>query len=555
MSSTSPINFAELKQLISQSKTRQALDSLAAQLFGTQHTAYQNELILISNNLKQLERAKRIDILNFQDYTTKANQINESLLSLINNLEAGKKLKPSKQIKLFPFWKIALLLAGLFMVVLGVIGGGVYYLLNQSDEGPQESDWVCPDFKEDARFKVLVLPFHDHLPDELPTAPHKSITSHLNAFCSSKNMDAQVSRLQNDGQVSALAEESETAPYIEKCSPDMVIWGRIGMNQKQLAVSTRFFITDPVKFERIAESQSSGMENTVLQSFHFDHHFSKATKHIEKIFQLIFDFRNENFAAVVESADQLPNMSSDTINSEANVLFAYMVAQSHEKLNNPKAAIEAYTKVLAINPTESLALNNRASLNMQKQQYGTALVDLSMLINLQKADYEVYEKRAKANEELGNLGAAKDDLKEAAEKCPESRKPQIKQNIRRIDLQIREIHVPPASPGGSLAPATSADQASTFNRIGDYQMAERTSADALHAQPNNQLATQELIKAKFQQNSGITITQLKQDPQLQNIDKATLQSFNNPIFETIIQNEETTRFRKLRANTTIKRIQ
>lgn len=101
---------------------------------------------------------------------------------------------------------------------------------------------------------------------------------------------------------------------------------------------------------------------------------------------------------------------------------------SHKK----QAAIEAFSKVLEIDPRNSVAYNNRATVKLMKGDPAGALPDINRAIELAPKNADFYCTRAKIRHSLGDDESAVDDLDEAIDLNP--REPEF-YYIQALDLE------------------------------------------------------------------------------------------------------------------------
>ena len=570
MASTLNINYQELKSLISNDKTEEVLAILEKELQSRPlYTDYLNEVIILSGNLTKIDSARRIDTLSLKEYTTKANQINTALLDLLDDLKEGKTLNSSIASKpSTPYWKTIPFIIGM-IILASIIGAATYYFLSKKNTPPTIPSpiaWNCPSFDNHV-FEVLVLPFHDDLP-EGRTAPHKQIVKRLNEYCQEENIAAQVGRIQPDETIKAISDESEARNYTTKCQPDMLVWGLANFLEGNTAITTSYSILNKTGLGRISDFSPEGTLDTLLQAAYFSSTFEGATTQIEgvlkKLLKTMVAFNQRDYSKVVaksptSGSGPLAPVTLDT--SKESIYIAYVKAESHLRLRETDNAINEYTKVLEVEPTEVLALNNRAHLNFEKKRFDKALVDFNTIETLGKADYEIYYKKAEIHESLGNLGAAKKDFAKARAISPPQMKKTINTKEKQVDKKIQveksritpEVNPIPVDPNAVSENSTTStfvsqttkdiqlskllDQVELKNAIGNIKDAALTSIDVLSENPKNERAIRALINSKYFQNSAITLSELQEIPQLKNITIDQLRRFKSPICNSIIQNE------------------
>ena len=217
----------------------------------------------------------------------------------------------------------------------------------------------------------------------------------------------------------------------------MVVWGNTTLIDEVLNITTKYAIVNPYEFTQISTDNQTQFVDTKLHNFGSPADFEKATFQIQEVLitllKVLIAYENKDYSTVVKKGKEIEEITKD----EPNIMLAFIEAESHYKLGNTTEAIDAYGKVLDIDPTTTLALSNRAHLSLEQKELSTALADLTTLIDIaDKPDYETYQKRAIVNEELDDLGAAKADLMQAKKLCPKPKKQQIEQQINTIDTKI-----------------------------------------------------------------------------------------------------------------------
>ena len=568
MTNTTPnINYRLLKTWISDARTEEVLDNLEEVLSNKpSYKAYLNEVILLSSSFSTLEQGRRIDILNFQNYTTKVNQINQALLSILDDLEAGKELTRSvAKIPIYPYWKMVMPFFILMLVLLGLVAGGIYYFINNGQgtntptPPPTEELWTCPTFKKDY-FKVLILPFQNEpLPGTTP--PYNLIASHLNDFSEKEDLHAQIARVQPDGAIKAIVYKEEAEVYIVKCDPDMLIWGQATIKDDKTAISINYSILNPSEFEYISDFEPEGKRETLLTDALLPSTFQGTTQEIEevlkKLLKVTVAFSNKDYPSVIKELEVTSTAPSFGTSAAANMWIVYAEAESYKKTNQIEKAIDTYSEVLAVEPTATLALNNRAQLNLKQQNLDEALADFNTIETLEKADYEVYYKKGEIHEKLGNLGAAKQDFSRAKSVSPPKAKPTIeshlKEVVEKIEVEKRKLSNTeksvvnrPSSTGpipNPGRPQTTKElnlllkQAKANNKVGYADKAEKATMELLKKDPKNKKALKELVRSKYFQDNSVDITELQKIPYLKDLDSAALMQLHDPVMKCIIWNE------------------
>lgn len=565
MSQTLNINYQNLTDLLSEAKTEEVLDALEKALSDQpNHTDYLKEVILLSNNHSQLQRARRIDIIGFQNYTTKSNQINNALLEIITDLKEGKAYSSHKTetISLVGFRKIATLLSFLLVAIFAAIGVAAYYFL--IDKKEKKIQWECPTYSS-LPFKVLVLPFHKELPaGRIP--PHQHLVSRLENFSKEESLALQIGTIQPEGVIQAVYTQEEANQYGSKCQPDMLVWGRADILDEKTGLVVHYLLTNPTNFQWLSDFDIEGKTSILLKDALTPTSFKGATQQIEealeKILRATVAFKSKEYGKVTAIYDSISEEVTNLTTKETDRNLQYMNAESLWKSNQQEKAIATYTNILKEEPNATLALNNRAHLQLEQKEWGKALADFNALETLDKATYETYYKKAEIHEQLGNLGAAEKDYKKAEAASPTQMKATIKDQLQRVEKKIvvkkdkisKSKKPKPNRPNNSASTPRPASpqitkeavvknllkEAVDNNAIGATMEAEKNVMEVLKNHPKNKKALKELIRAKYFQDNTISISDLKKHPYLKNVDSLSLKKLKDPVLDAIIRNERFT---------------
>lgn len=114
-----------------------------------------------------------------------------------------------------------------------------------------------------------------------------------------------------------------------------------------------------------------------------------------------------------------------------NVIVTFELGNALMAQQNPAAAVEAYTKTLALHPEHLDALNNRASAWFQLKEYAKAEADYSTALAIRPDFLAALNNRAGARLNIGNRAGAIEDFKKSLSLQPDQ--PTIRDYLSKVN--------------------------------------------------------------------------------------------------------------------------
>ncbi len=249
----------ELKEIIQlvrgnllQGKTEEALKEIGSFLDkqGTSAIDEYNLVIKLTNKFRQTKQSEQANLISFEDAQVAYSQINNSLLTLVKDLENpdGKSVLGKKKRPLWPFVTVG----GLLLVAVAV-----YFLW------PAPEEKSCPTFAPDTEFDILVLPFNPLTGEEV-TPTHRLFEIGLNRLIDDFNLTGEAN-VESYAESIALQDDYPTGAQdargiSEDCGSQLIIWGITeklpGNNQTILTTNYLFLEEDDIHLDR----QELGMD-------------------------------------------------------------------------------------------------------------------------------------------------------------------------------------------------------------------------------------------------------------------------------------------------------
>ncbi len=487
-----------VRELISEAQTGEALDLLEHEWSGK--PAFRillREVLSIGALYNKTKSDESKGIVSFDNAQLNYNKANDRLLTVLEFFEndelepevltAGKEKAKRKKAWL---WALLLPLAVVLVFLLkpDLLNGG-------KTGGGQKGR--CPEFSRNA-LKIMVLPFYKV--NRQAGQPEGLFAEKLESFCAKCKLDVAV-RINEQFEPVKLLSYDEAGRFAKRCGADLVFWGRTEFAEGRNILKTRYRFADDrplaVELSKLEWGESQFDTVKVLSDIASDRTF---TADLEEVILLaigsneMMEGRNDNAACLLSSFE-----SGD---SQVMVVKSMLLAENYLRSGNTEAALEAYDDMLAADPANWLALNNRGMLLMKDGNYLQAINDFSAAIG-QKEDPAVLYARAKAYQSSEQLSRAEVDLEKVVKISPElapKAKTDLEKTRKEIQLQegiIKEIEPQPTHQFNSTKYISKVD---AYSRLGNNQKAIQLVEKGLEAKPLDPKLTAKKIELLLKDN-------------------------------------------------------
>jgi hypothetical protein len=250
----------QARQALADADTEQAIDLLQEiaenQAYQIEHRdQYRDQVTLLSSQFAQYQRKTSIGTLAGTEASVESARLNESILFLINAIQAGRALDHTSPVNRSK--KTRWLYIGITCLLL--VGGIWYFFRGKVVQ--------CPDYQTAATWKIAVLPFVN-LGDRAAKPEEVLITS-INAI-TKKN---QLSAIAKTWQTKEEALKALKPNALEHCGVDLLVTGQyVVLKSDSIEVSLTYVFSDarpPIQtgfesFKNIAALSQSSMQNRSL---------------------------------------------------------------------------------------------------------------------------------------------------------------------------------------------------------------------------------------------------------------------------------------------------
>ncbi len=423
----------QVRAEISKANITAALATLTSYLdkAGSEAVEAYNQAVQLAAQYEQTQRSEKFGMVSFEDAKVSYNQINNGILSILQDLEGSTgeadtapvlKTKKSKQWLMWALPSGALLLAAL-----------AYFLW------PVAENETCPNFDPDTAFDILVLPFKPILSGTEISPAHRLFEIGLNNLIDNNALSGKAN-VDSYGLSIAQSEDYpiSTQDAIEistGCNAQLIIWGiteKVGPgNQLILSTDYLFVDEDDIHLDR----QEIGID-TELTSTTISLDFPRRGRQIDTLGNLssitenipghllsrlkfllgVFAHESGDMAATQKILKDWPE---EPLDAESTKIWGSILADSYQKSNNDEKAEQTYTQLLARDPDNTFARNNRAIIAYKNGNSASAISDLNAAIDKNKNDTIALIARSYIFMKEGLLKVAEEDLRKVKQLDPD----------------------------------------------------------------------------------------------------------------------------------------
>lgn len=235
--------FETSRQLLAQSNTSEALRTLISHLENTHKYPGALQTLRVLEPQFYAARQKELKgILSFSEAQKEYSKINDALLSIIEDLEAGRE-PSTTQPELAPQQsKIPWIIGGGIMILLGLILGVLAWNKNIDNQSIAEktTQKECPDFSRKGS-RIMLIPFQN-LGSKI-AKPELSLQERIRSLTSKNNVDSEVEILPGDRFANSTPDFQEAGKLGANCQADMVVWGQYEVLENGISVDVRYVFT------------------------------------------------------------------------------------------------------------------------------------------------------------------------------------------------------------------------------------------------------------------------------------------------------------------------
>lgn len=493
----------ELKEIIQlvrgnllKGKTEEALMEMGSFLDkqGTSFIDEYNLVIKLTSQFRQTKQSAQANLISFEDAQVVYSQINNSLLTLVKDLEnpKGNTTLLKKKRPIWPFVTIGGLL---------IAAAAVYFFW------PTKEGESCPTFAPDTEFDILVLPFNPLTGDKV-TPTHRLFEIGLNRLIDDYNLTGEAN-VESYAESIALQDDYPTGVQdakgiSENCGSQLIIWGITeklpANNQTILTTNYLFLEEDDIHLDRQelgmdAELKASditmqfperGLQRDTIASF--SSISDNLPPHLESRLKFLLGVFAHEKGDNMATRKLLEKWPEDPLDPESTQIWATLLADSYLKTDEEEKAEATYSRLIETDPSNALARNNRAILYYKKGEYAMAIQDLNVNLKNNSKDTVALITRSYVFLKEGMIEQAEKDLKSAKKLDPnrpiiqswqqkiETRRQAEERTFKKAEAQLKE------NPKDVQALM---DKAIASRNLGNYNIARKAAEEVIKINPKS----------------------------------------------------------------------
>ncbi len=234
--------FDSVRELLSQGDTAQALRLMITHLEKEKSSPEALRILrVVEANYNSARKKELKGILDFSEAQQAYSKTNDALLSVTDDLMAGRKPvleieqdgKQSNRV----FWLIG---AGI-LLILGLIAG--ILLTDSKRNASPEIVTECPGFDQSG-FPVMVIPFQNLGGEQDKSKPELALQTRIRDLTTRNNMASDVQILAGNRFEKSTPSMNEAIMAGQKCGAKMVIWGQYEKVEAGITLDVRYLFTE-----------------------------------------------------------------------------------------------------------------------------------------------------------------------------------------------------------------------------------------------------------------------------------------------------------------------
>lgn len=381
--------------------------------------AWMSSVTSLEAQLNRLEQEEIQGVLNSEEAVVRRNRIRTELLKLLTHIDTGIVLSPTspekKKSKLLLYIGSTLGALGLFVLVyFAFLRQPIAEVPSSSQQIlPDESEEAgrCPDFEGGDDFRVLVLPYQVLKGDA--TNLHLLVSQKIGNLIDRYGIRAAVRSFgRKPEDIPRYPDSPRAAERLGKeCQAQLVVWGFTQSDEDNAESLTSFRFVDGDRWRFTEYKLDENLQVDTLSSLAEMAMNGSFTTKIEQAFLLIFGLlaheagEQAQTIALLEQAALTPETNPEVFQLQQNFL-----AEAYQAHGETDKAIEAYSKILAANPKDARAAQNRGVLYYKMEEYAKSAADFDHAIEQEPARKEAVVGRIASNLQLKNTEVVDKDM-------------------------------------------------------------------------------------------------------------------------------------------------
>ncbi len=370
-----------------------------------------NTVRINQGSLRQTKNQASKGIISVTEARQATNIVTDNLLIVADMVERGDfsfKDGPTNEAIKKIQWR-AYILGGLAVLVAG-------FLLWKFQAG---SKTECPNWGKGPGFNVMILPFKTLGNATGKTQPQIELMDFLDAFSEKNGIGARIDVNESYDIEKNYPSSAEAVALAQTCAAQMVIWGKI--NQKtaeNYTIDVKYRLLDAGGIKMTGDTTITRLLANDLEGG-----FSEDIERVARFLSVVIANRlqrsdvalkimEKSLTGMIAPADS--GAKTTLALAEADTSLRSQMAFAYAAAGQPKKAVEQYSKVLAANPKNWSAMQNRGIARYAAKDFEGAAIDLENAQSVSKSPptVDMLRIQTEANLQSNRLDAAKTSLED-----------------------------------------------------------------------------------------------------------------------------------------------
>jgi len=449
------LSKSELQNLISEGRTRKAIDSLLKITKSLEDNELHNEVILQSSKFEKYQKQGRKGTTTFENQDISIFRINNALLQIIDKLPHDFKktlIKREDNQKKKPIWKYVVL----FSAVLATLA--VFAIVNRFNltENPKQKskNMAVPTnptlsqnsiFQADDpnHFNVLIIRFEDYIAGEDTYCIGRAVEEHLNVIAANENLSLSLSNIYVSDSILPPKSQQEAMDIQKRHHSDLIIYGlarQVEQNCAGAEVCFRYKIAENV----IA---NVAIDDNIKSSKH-DSEYKQTTPieiedgnlQIDSLsmkywIRSLVNIKANKIEKTISDLRDLTERNINILSNKHKSIRHFRSGSIYLNLKKYERAINDFDEAIQLDPENVRAYLNRGNAYYYLKEYQRAIYNYDKVIQIDANDAHAYNNRGVAYGYLKKYKRAIDDFDKAIQVEPDYALAYIGRGITYNDLK------------------------------------------------------------------------------------------------------------------------
>lgn len=498
--------LAEIRDLITGAKNEKAAEQLLQYIstVGEPASSWENSVRNLLAQYKRIKLDQQKNTISYDAGRLGINQVTNGLLSILNNIEAGKAAPKEPSVTTTSRRNLWMSIG---VVVALLLGGGSFLMLRKNGKPPVEEKTTgvvegvvqdqCPEYSKNSEFNIMLLPY---LPlDGNPKGVETALRINLAGLLERYNIMGSVFTQMIDHASPEYPLTGHAAVRLAKpCKAQLIIWGTTeeDKNTNNIITTTKFRFVDSENFSLADFSLNNEAEVDTVTSLSSIATGGDLTEEIDATLRLILGLVAHETDHHEEAADILDGVIEERGGVAQNPKWGVIQADSYIRSGQEERALKVYRDMKG-DSTNVQALLQKGLLELKAGNTQMAAKDLDEVLKKDPENTEALAARSVVRVKQNRLFEANRDLEKLEELESDTK---VASSIRQ---QYQQQHIMESNKLTAAEQKIAANpddtsawriKAETASNLGEFEVAKDAATKLLRIDPHNMAALYTLVQ-------------------------------------------------------------